>query len=86
MYSESASQISVLGATNKMLGHHNQTSSLEAESDNQPTQYIDRKKLLSSGSSPEIEFHNDPDTRQTGKEIERLKAKTINRFKEINRN
>ena len=37
MYSESASQISVLGATNKNIGQHNQTTSLEGESDNLPT-------------------------------------------------
>ena len=56
IHSESASQISVLGYTNKMVGQNYRNNSLEDESENQPASFINRQKLLSSGSSPEIEL------------------------------
>ena len=60
---------------------------MEGESDNLPTQYIDRKKLLSSGSSPEIEYcREDENKRSRVKSIDLQKAKTINKYKDLNKN
>ena len=59
----SASQISTMGFTSKMLGrngftYRNGNSAEDAESEVPAQSFLNRKKLLSSSSSPEIDIED----------------------------